>query len=191
MDLWKEVDLKFQQGEIESAIRFLETSLAAESVNRFKGLIGTEFSNPPSAVLTGINDFLSSCLDKFDVQAVYLEMNGFDVNYKRWFFDFFAFDRYLKYATDLDWLCDWQSEEWPEITLTGLEKVQEDFEWYHENQIHKESRFDSAHEAAALLVMCKFVRLIADAIRSGSLIKPVPVLATAHDFEIIGKFEPE
>jgi hypothetical protein len=89
----------------------------------------------------------------------------------------------------LEWLCDWQSSDWPQVTLTGLEEVQADFEWYHAQEIWKDKSFEEAYELALLLVMCKYVSLIESALAAGSRSKPIPVLATAHDFDILGRFE--
>ena len=44
-------------------------------------------------------------------------------------------------------------------------------------------------ELAILLVMCKFVALIQSALAAGPRSKSIPVLATAHDFDILGRFE--
>jgi hypothetical protein len=116
-------------------------------------------------------------------------MNGFDINPDRWYFDTFGYTKYSADANDLDWLCEWQSSEWPQVTLTGLEPVQKDFEWYHAKHIWENKEFERAHELAVLLVMCKFVSLIERALASGPRSKAIPVLATAHDFEILGRFE--
>jgi hypothetical protein len=117
-------------------------------------------------------------------------MNGFDINYDRWYFDAFGFTSYGTDPDDLDWLSDWQSGDWPEFTLRGLEEVQKDFKWYHEKAGSRGKQFEKACELAILLVMSKFVSLIQSAISSGKLTKRVPVLATAHDFDVIGRFEP-
>jgi hypothetical protein len=74
------------------------------------------------------------------------------------------------------------------VTLKGLEAVQGDFEWYHAKEIWKDKKLEQAYELAVLLVMCKYVSLIESAL-AGPRSKPIPVLATAHDFDILGRFE--
>jgi hypothetical protein len=190
MELWGQVEQKVQESDISGAIHYLEVQLQGEKHDEFKGLIGITFANSPESVLDEINAFIRFCDKDFDIKAVYLEMNGFDINYDRWFFDFFGYSRYSDDPTDLDWLCDWQSGRWPYVELTGLEAIQENFAWYHEKRIWKNRDYERIYEIATLLVMVKYVSLIQTSLRSGDLIKPIPVLATAHDFDIIGRFLP-
>jgi hypothetical protein len=117
-------------------------------------------------------------------------MNGFDINPDRWYFDSFGYSNYVPDAQNLEWLCEWQSADWPQVTLDGLEPVQADFRWYHANEIWKDKEFKRAEEIAVLLVMCKYVALINSVLAAGPRSKPIPVLATAHDFDILARFEP-
>jgi hypothetical protein len=186
--LWKMVDRKFRKSDIEGAIRSLESALAKENVAHFKGLTGAQFSNSPAAVLSRINKFIRECSKHFNLSAVYLEMNGFDINYNGWSFDFFGYERYGADPDDIEWLCDWQSELFPEVELKGLERQQKEFKWYHENEIWNDKGYEKCYEISLLLVMAKFVLLIESALDSGKLAKEVPVIATAHDFDIVGRF---
>ena len=189
LDLWKTVGDKFRKSDIDGAITWLETLLVKEKVDRFQGLIGKKFSNSPKSILGALNKFILASVKEIDVKAVYLEMNGFDINPDRWRFDFFGYEQYEPNPDDLDWLSDWQSEDDPKITLKGLEKVQADFKWYHANEIWNDKKYKQAYQIALLLVMCKFVALIESALQAGKRAKPIPVLATAHDFDIVGRFE--
>jgi hypothetical protein len=189
VDLWKTVGLKLRKSDIAGAIAYLEKLLVKEKVDRFQGLLGKKFSNSPSSILRAINKFIRASAKDFDVQAIYIEMNGFDINPDRWHFDFFGYEQYGRDPKDTEWLCDWQSDDDPDITLKGLEKVQADFEWYHDNEIWNDKKYTKAYEIAVILVMCKFASLIESALQSGARAKPIPVLATAHDFDIFGRFE--
>ncbi len=57
-----------------------------------------------------------------------------------------------------------------------------------ENEIYKQGTHEAAQEIATLLVMVRFVQLIKSALATGPLSRSVPVLATAHDFDIVGRF---
>jgi hypothetical protein len=186
--LWKAVAKRFIASDIEGAIRYLEALLAKEKSDQFKKTLGLQFSNSPQSVLSEINRFIRHCDKSFDLQAVYLEMNGFDINYDRWYFDLFGYDSYKDDPDDIDWLSRWRSEDWRQTTLKGLGAVQKEFQRYDEKEIWKDKKHEKAHELTVLLVMAKFVFLIQSALGSGELAKPVPVLATAHDFDIIGRF---
>jgi hypothetical protein len=187
--LWNAVDRRFRRSKIADAIKYLESRLAKEGTKRFKGLLERGFSNTPWDVLTSINEFIDECAQEFDIKAVYLEMNGFDINPDLWYFDSFGYSKYGADPNNLEWLCNWDSPEWPHVALEGLEAVQDDFAWYHENRIWKDESLSPAYDQAVSLVMCKFVSLIEAALTAGNRSRPIPILATAHDFDIIGRFE--
>ena len=114
------VDRFLRNNDAAGAASYLESLLRAASPERFATLAEKQFTNPPRQVLEHINAFINRCGEEFDVQAVYLEMNGFYVNYDCWYFDSFAYTEYVDDPDDLDWLSDWSSPEWPQLTLTGL-----------------------------------------------------------------------
>jgi len=189
MRLWNAVDRRFRKSDISGALRFLEERLAKEKTPRFKGLLGKGFTNQPKSVLSAINKFIDACSKQFNIKAVYVEMNGFDINPDRWYFDSFGYTKYGADPENIEWICEWQSPEWPQVTLKGLESVQADFEWYHAKEMWQDKKLERAYELAVLLVMCKFVSLIQSALAVSARSKSIPVLATAHDFDILGRFE--
>lgn len=185
------VDTKLRASDIKGAIILLEELLAAEKCDRFSSFVGKGFTNPPDTVLAYINKFISNCESYFSIQSVYLEMNGFDINYGLWFFSPFGYESYEADPDDLVWLSDWQSDDSLEIMpLTGLEVVQADYSWYHEERDKSDHSYTHAYDIATLLVMAKFVALIQAALSSGLLVKSIPVIATAHEFDTVGRFEP-
>ncbi len=189
-ELYLEVDRCFKASNVQGAITDLESKLGQQPTDRFKGLIGRQFTNTPDSIATKLHQFAMFCQSSFQTKAIYLEMNGFDINYDRWYFDSFGYAEYFTDPDDFEWLCDWSSGDWEQVTLTGLELVQSDFEWYHEKKIYMQEDYTAAYDIAVLLVMAKFVQLIESAIKTGKFTMRIPVLATAHDFETIGRFEP-
>ena len=187
-DLWDKTDTYIMKGQIDAAKKELEAGLASVNTSRFKSLIDSEFTNSKSLIADEINKFVAACEDNFEVKAIYLEMNGFDINPDKWFFDFFAFDVYVEDEEDFDWLSDWKSENWPSNTLTGLEGVQKDYDWFSNQNGHLDPLANEASEYASLLVMVKFAWLINNVIKTGKILKHCPILATAHDVEIIPRF---
>ena len=115
-------------------------------------------------------------------------MNGFDINYDRWYFDSFGYTEYSEDPDDMEWLCEWTSPDWKQFTLTGLEQTQDDFRWYMENKIYDRKTHVAEIEIATLLVMVRFVQLIRSSLDVGPLDFSIPLLATAHDFDIFGRF---
>lgn len=188
IELWQTVDTYLRRNDIDGAAADLESRLRKVATDRFASLADSHFTNEPRQVLAHINEFLDACKARFDVRAVYLEMNGFDINYDRWYFDSFAYDDYPDDSDDVEWICDWTSPAWQTFTLTGLEQTQDDFRWYMENAVYDLKTHDDEKELATLLVMVRFVQLIHASLGSGTLACPVPLLATAHDFDIFARF---
>lgn len=185
--LWDAINAKIRTTDIAGAVEHLEYLLAQEKHPHFIELIGADFSNSASDILSEINAFIKDCQSRFELKAVYLEMNGFDINPDCWYFDLFGYDDYSDIQTDSDWLCDWSSTDWPKVVLHGLESVQTAFEEYHRNELWKDDVFERPYEIAELLVLCKFMALVESALK-GVREKDIPIIATAHDFDIFAQF---
>ncbi|WP_442509659.1 hypothetical protein SH528x_001247 [Novipirellula sp. SH528] len=190
VDLWQSVDTYLRANDIDGAASHLETLVRSENSDRFTSLADSAFTNPATSVLEHVNTFLSACAPQFDLRAAYHEMNGFDINYDRWYFDSFGYADLTDDPDDVDWLCDWNSPDWETFTLTGLEQTQDDFRWYMENKVWEKKTHETAKEIAVLLVMVRFLQLVQSALSSGSLAASVPILATVHDFDMFGRFQP-
>ena len=191
VDLWQTIDSYLRSNDVDAAAADLESRLRATATDRFASLADSHFTNSSPVVIGHINKFVAACQTKFDVRALYLEMNGFDINYDRWYFDSFAYTVYTDDPEDMDWLCDWTSPDWDQFTLNGLEQTQDDFRWYMENKIYENKTHDAEKEIATLLVMVRFVQLIGSSLNAVTLNCSVPLLSTAHDFDIFGRFTPK
>ncbi len=187
-DLWQEVGEHVDEGRLGAAIDRLEAGLKDCESTRFKGLLAGDFTNEPASIAEHLNDFVGFCEAKFPVEAIYLEMNGFDINVSLWYFNSFSYRRYVDTPDNLEWLPYWNSADYPIVPLTGLEAVQRDYDWYSNQEGHKDPPARTAADFAALLVMCKFARLIGRAVATKKIKKHLPILASAHDFDIIPKF---
>ena len=65
--------------------------------------------------------------------AFYCEMNGFTINYDRWFIDLFSYERFE--TDDWDWLSDFYDSSSKDFTITGFEEIQTVFQDVHENEM--------------------------------------------------------
>jgi len=191
MSLWQSVHECFAKQNISGAVVLLEKFIGSYDAKRFASLPGTCFTNPPSDVLGEINRFIEANQSSFNVEAIYLEMNGFDINYDRWYFDLFAYASYSPDFDDNEWLCDCQSAGWPAIELVGAKAAQEAFAWYHDEEIwDSQPDLKPVYEASMLLIMAKFAEFIGSVLSTGQLTRPVPVLVTAHGFESVARYVP-
>jgi hypothetical protein len=95
----------------------------------------------------------------------------------------FAFDSYGGHE-DYDWLSDWQSGDYPSMTLIGMEKLQKvyDSDSFHNNE------YDEASGYCSFMVVLRFQQLIRESV---PFIKSLdfPILATAHDYDFIYEYD--
>jgi hypothetical protein len=118
-------------------------------------------------------------------------MNGFTINPARWYFEGFAYekgDTLWNLTWETEWLSRWDAHSNSQFTLTGLEPVQEAFE----NLFGKDKQalgVQLAGEIAEYLVIARFDEVVgaAHAIAKKKCrdLKGVPVLCTAHDWDIL------
>ena len=180
-EIWDEVDKRIQ--EPNEACQFISNLMEGCKDKTFNGLIPLNFTNPVSQIRNSIVTFCSECNKKFNLKAIYLEMNGFDINPDRWYFDLFGYESLPQDDESLDWLSDWQSPEFPDVTLTGLESIQNLFDGYIKNKLYKDDNKAHNKDLATLIVMAKFCKLIHESLENEEL--SIHVYATAHDFDII------
>jgi hypothetical protein len=118
--------------------------------------------------------------------AYYCEMNGFTINYDRWYIDLFSFENYS--LTDWEWLSDFYDSTANDLTITGFEDIQKVFEDVHENNRFEEPNIDKAYEVCELLVILRLQELFRETykLNQGNWDK-IPMFITAHGYELIFK----
>ncbi|MBC7721095.1 MAG: hypothetical protein H7068_03675 [Pedobacter sp.] len=118
--------------------------------------------------------------------AYYCEMNGFTINYDRWYIDLFSFEKYS--LTDWEWLSDFYDSTANDLTITGFEDIQKVFEDVHENNRFEEPNIDKAYEVCELLVILRLQELFRETykLNQGDW-DNIPMFVTAHDYELIFK----
>lgn len=141
-------------------------------------------SNDPADAARHFDDFYRTESGRMIVQAIYTEMNGFDINPDRWYCDLFAYtaDGGLE---DFDWLSDWQSAPWKDYTITGLEPLQA---VYASKAFHDPANRDACY-LSSVVVVAKFQRFMQQAVERMAALR-VPLYVTAHDFDYIARLTP-
>jgi len=125
-----------------------------------------------------------------NLQAVYCEMNGFSINYNKWFIDLFAFDFYNGIDTeDLDWLCDFEFDSEKSFTITGFEELQTVFKNYMEDSEKSDENEKKSMEICELIIILKLQELFRNTFieSKNKQWTEIPMLVTAHDYEMIYK----
>jgi hypothetical protein len=168
-------------GDTARCERTVAERLAALPQSPFHIAIDLIITNSPADIAGQFDRFFRQEAARFKIGAAYTEMNGFDINPDRWFFDVFAFREYGGHD-DYDWLADWHSDSYVDMTITGLERLQE----VYASSAFRDKRFKDASYVAGLLVVTKFQDLIRQA---APLMRELqfPLLATAHEYDFISE----
>lgn len=177
--LQKQLTPVLRAGDTARCERTVAERLAALPRSPFHIALDLSITNPPTEIAAHFDGFFRQESSRLKIGAAYTEMNGFDINPERWFFDVFAFAEYGGH-NEYDWLADWQSESYDDMTITGLEQLQR----VYASTAFRDKRFKDASYVTGLLVVTKFQDLIR---RATSHMRELrfPLLATAHDYDFI------
>ena len=148
-----------------------------------------EFDQSTTDVLSKKQGFLKTIFgskDKLRPVAYYCEMNGFTINYDRWFIDLFSFEKFS--SEDWDWLSDFYDSSTNDLTITGFEDIQAVFQDVHENNRFEEPNINKAYEVCELLVILRLQELFRATYNTNQGDwDNIPMFVTAHDYEMIYK----
>jgi hypothetical protein len=175
MEVAQEAEEFLRKGDLEKCEKMVEESFDKTEPSPFHLVTTQNFTNDPSEIAKNIDDFIAFQKKKFEVKAVYVETNGFDINPDEWYYDIFGYKKYGGHD-DHDWLAEWDSDDYQGLVLTGMEKLQKVYE--------NEDLSDKESGKSSLLVVIRFQQLIQKTI---PLLKSrkIPILATGHDYDFI------
>ena len=132
-----------------------------------------------------IKNLLGSGKDTKPV-AYYCEMNGFTINYDRWYVDLFSYEKYS--LTDWEWLSDFYDSTAEDLTITGFEDIQKVFEDVHENDRFEEPNILKSYQVCELIVILRLQELFRETYKSSkNEWTSIPMFVTAHDYDLIYK----
>ena len=187
MDCWDIAHTNIIAGNVDQAVHELSKIVKSQNVKEFMPVLDLNFDVIVNDFEQSVADFVSACRANFTVKSVYLEMNGFDINYDRWYFDYFAYDTVGQTPEDLEWLCEWQSGQWPETELVNTLESRGVFEWYHENKIYaRHKEYSDLYSTCSLLVHCKFIQFVNQELGTSNKLQGVKIYSAAHGFENVG-----
>ena len=176
------------KGDVDSCLKRTEVELREIPETPYHQILDLSFSNPSEQVAGHIRRFLQANESK-KICSVYLEMNGFDINTDEWYYDLFGFDHNGGHE-DYEWLCDWQTDHFDGLVLTGMEALQKTYEEFLNSEAQKTVPEHSTQEdeMCSLALVQKFQKLIQGATEligtfDGS------IFTTAHDYEFIAEFK--
>lgn len=187
--------------KLDEAIALAEKELRYIPETDFHKILGRNLLQQTSNLVDYIADFdqyttdilnkkqgflktIFSSKNKHRPVAYYCEMNGFTINYDRWFIDLFSFEKFS--LEDWDWLSDFYDSTTTDLTITGFEDIQAVFEDVHENNRFDEPNIDKAYEVCELLVILRLQELFRAVYKDNtSGWSNIPMFVTAHDYDLI------
>jgi hypothetical protein len=168
------------RGDLEVCERELAAEIKKLPVGPFHIVLDLSITNDPADAARYFDRFFASESKRFQIGAAYTEMNGFDINTDRWYCDLFAY-QIDGGGDEYDWLSDWQSTQFADYTICGLERLQ---------QVYASEALggDDAY-LCSLMVVVKFQSFMQRAATQMELLQ-FPLYVTAHDFDFIASFDP-
>jgi len=191
-----------EQKQLDDAIRIAENELENIPETDFHKIIGNSLTRQSENLreyIIKFNDSTTKILNKnksllgalFNKQtkiptAYYCEMNGFTINYDKWYIDLFSFDKIGE--SDWEWLCDFYDTSKNELTITGFEEIQKVFEDVHENNRFDDPNIEASYEVCELIVILRLQELFRVTYQNqNDKWSQIPMFVTAHDYEMIYK----
>ena len=195
MYLYDEIKNFVHEGELVKGIKFAEKELKRLDKSDFHKIISRDFLH----LANNLYSFIDSNFredDKLDkTRAFYSELNGFSINYDKWFLYIQAHDTREDYHDESsDWLCDgfWGSHNPECFVLKGVREIRKAFKRYYKNK-NKSETLTKAATVCEYLVLMRLQELFDSVIHKGKEnLKPwanLPWGITAHDYHIIHVIE--
>lgn len=201
-DLAEKLTRLLDQNQLVNAIKLAENELSKIPQTDFHQIIGKSISNQSNElkdyiehfdkettkVLNDNKSFFGKLLNSESKKpaAYYCEMNGFTINYDRWFIDLFSFNKID--INNWEWLSDFYDSSSNDFKINGLEEIQKVFEDVHENKRFEEPNIDSSYEVCELIVILRLQELFKVTYKNEKKAwSQIPMYINAHDYEMIYK----
>lgn len=178
-----------KNNQFEEALERLAAELAKREYADYQHSIEVDFTNDPADIGQTILEFIGFWRDSTEINAVYIEMNEFFGNPEHWYCEYFGYAQYPPYEGDISWLADYQTDPSPPITLTGMESLQAIYQ-NHDDLSEFPSELVHTIELSDWIVTLKFMRLIRDAAQTIRHQLDIPLLCTAHGYDLVYRILP-
>ncbi len=194
-DLEDKLNEYVKRNDLDAAIRMAESELSKIPKTDFHQLIGVNLLHMQLELDKYISKFYSIVKLKYalnfekKLKAFYCEMNGFTINYDRWFINLFSFNEIGH--EDYEWLTDYDHLTKNELTITGFEDLQRVYEDTQKNKKYEIPEIEQAYEVAELLIILRLQELFRETYKAAKSKEKkwtkLPMYVTAHDYEMIYK----
>jgi len=177
--------------DMKGAIAIAEGELSQLPSSEFHDVIGLSLVGQAADLAIWIDQFYQLVSERLEVEALYFEMNEFDINTDYWFIDCFAYssDGGMD-LNDMEWLVDYDASSREEtgmvFSIEGYEKMQRAFEVFDEryNKDQKDSR-----DWCEQIIIARYMELV----RAAQLFARdnemgwagIPIYFTEHGYDFI------
>ena len=177
--------------DMAGAIAFAEEELSRLPSSEFHDVIGISLVAQADDLAIWIDQFYQLVSERMDVEALYFEMNEFDINTDYWYIDFFAYsnDGGMN-PDDMEWLVDYdassQEETGAVFAIEGYEKLQRAFETFDSN--YNKGQQD-ARDWCEQVIIARYMELVRAAQLSARTNDMgwagIPIYFTEHEYDFI------
>ena len=179
----RQLEPSLRAGELEACEEIVVAKIRQLPRSPFDVSIEVDIANDSADAARNFDAFFQAEAKRIKIAAAYTEMNGFYINPRLWFCDFFAYTSYGGHR-DYDWLANWQSKDFPQYVIRGMEALQA----VYADSMSENSFPDAAH-MSSLLVVIKFQKFMKRAASQMKLLR-FPLMVTGHDFDFIAEIRP-
>jgi hypothetical protein len=183
-DTMRRLTPALRRGDLEACEHEVANEIRLLPATPFHIVLDLSISNDPADAAAHFDRFFRAESARIPIAAAYTEMNGFDINPDRWYCDLFAYTADGGHD-DYDWLSDWQSEQYQDYTINGLERLQS----VYASKAFREKANRDASYMSSLMVVVKFHRFMQRAAAQMEQLH-FPLYVTAHDFDFIASIRP-
>lgn len=132
-DFAEQINSDLEQLNFDKALSIAQTELRKIPTTEFHNVLDKSLVGQADDLASWVENFYNLATKKNKVEALYFEMNEFDINTDLWYVDCFAFNKDGGLdLDDMDWLCDFDTDSQTEtetvFKIDGYEKLQTAFE---------------------------------------------------------------
>ncbi|ESU19459.1 hypothetical protein FEDK69T_31750 [Flavobacterium enshiense DK69] len=188
-DFENQINQIVKTGNIQDAIQETEAKFKTISETEFHKVIGRDLLH----LKNDVDEFLNALLEKSkedlddEIKAIYVEMNGFTINYDMWFTTGASFT-FCNDSEDTDWLADYDYFFEMAMIISGFEDLQKVYEDYMVNEKWEIEGLEMASDFCALLITLRLLELFKasfEKFNNNSEWTNIPVFVTSHDSETL------
>jgi len=182
--------------DMAGAIVIAEAQLDRLPSTEFHDVIGQSLVEQANELAIWVDQFCQAISERIQAEALYFELNEFDINTDYWYIDCFAFvnDGGLD-PNDMDWLCEFDASSRDAtgvvFVIEGYEKLQNAFETFDEKPADKDRK--DARDWCEQIIIARYMELIRAAHVSakdkGMGWASIPIYFTEHAYDLIVRSE--